>query len=241
MKEFIFDHEVVVEQTLSYLFGAKSVLKNIPRDFDIVFLPKSHHLYTGVLQAAAYWALKNKDKIILVFEWNDDNKILIYNKPIWPFLWKKRKFDKSLKDLKDKFDFLEFCDVWKEDIYWQLPYLRMFWDIKNLLNIYVWSKVKKQDFVNLIWEFDIKSDFNLAFVSDINGENQNNELLLIKDQKTWLEKINNVYIYKNIVLNMFCELTKLNAMDLKIFSHTDSVLLTGDKNKTIVYLSAGAK
>jgi hypothetical protein len=54
MKEFKFDHEVVVEQTLSYLFGARSILNNIPRDFDVVFSPQSHHLYSGILQAASY-------------------------------------------------------------------------------------------------------------------------------------------------------------------------------------------
>ncbi len=241
MKELIFDHEVVVEQTLSYLFAAKNILNSIPRSFDIVFLPRSHHLYTGVLQAASYWALQNKNKFILIFEWNNDDKILIYNKSIWPFLWKKRKFDKSLERLKNKFDFLEFCDFWKESIYSQLPYLRMFLDIKNLINIYIWSKVKKQDFINFILEFDIESDFNLAFISDINVENQNNELLLIKDKKNWLEKLNDSFFHKNIVLKMFCELIKFNSMNLKIFSQTDSVLMAWDRNKAIVYLSAGAK
>jgi len=240
MKEFVVDHEVVVEYTLSYFFWAKNILKNIPRLFDVAFLPSGYHLYTGILQSASYWALKNKNKIILIFEWENNNGISIYNKNIWPFLGKVRNFDKNLKKLENKFDFLTMDDYWIEKINTQLNYIRMLFDIKQIIPVFVWTKVDKKNFIKFIWEFDIKSDFNLVFVSDINLIKKN-EKIVIKDKTTWYEKINYRFVSDNIVFNMFSAYIKNSLMDVKILAQTDSYQVSWDYNNLAVYLSAVAK
>jgi hypothetical protein len=67
MKNFVVDHELIMEYTLSYVLEAKNLVKKFSNDFDVAFLPSKHHLYTGVIQAAAYQLLKRKNKVILVF------------------------------------------------------------------------------------------------------------------------------------------------------------------------------
>ena len=240
MKEFVVDHEVVIEHTLSYFFGAKNIIKDTPRIFDVAFLPAGYHFYTGVLQSASYLCLKNKDKIILVFEWKDDNKVMIYNKSIWPFLGKIWNFDKKLKSLEKKFDFVEMAEYGIDNINYQLNYVRILFDTKTIIPIFIWSKVNKKDFVKLIWEFDIKSDFNLVFISDIKLT-KNNDKVLIKDKKKWIEKLNSRFVADNAVFNMFSSYVKMIWMNVKILAQTDSYQVSGDHKDLAVYLSAVAK
>jgi hypothetical protein len=240
MKEFVVDYEVVMEHTLSYLFWAKNIVKNISRDFDVAFLPAGYHFYTGILQAASYRWLANKNKIILIFEWKSDDKIIIYNQNIWPFLGKKWDFDKKLKSLENKFDFIEMSEYWIEMIHSQLNYLRILFDTKQIIPIFVWSKVNKKNFIKLIWEFDIKSDFNLVFVSDINLLNKD-EKVLINDKKKWTEKLNYSFVSDNIVFNMFSAYVKTKLLDVKILAQTDSYQVSWDYKDLAVYLSAIAK
>ncbi len=240
MKEFVIDYEVVMEHTLSYLFWAKNIVKNVSRDFDVAFLPAGYHFYTGILQAASYRWLANKNKIILIFEWKSDDKIIIYNQNIWPFLGKKWDFDKKLKSLESKFDFIEMCEYWIEMIHSQLNYLRILFNTKQIIPIFVWSKVNKKNFIKLIWEFDIKSDFNLVFVSDINLLNKD-EKVLINDKKKWTEKLNYSFVSDNIVFNMFSAYVKTKLLDVKILAQTDSYQVSWDYKDLAVYLSAVAK
>lgn len=240
MKEFVVDHEVVMEHTLSYLFWAKDIVKNIPRVFDVAFLPAGYHFYTGILQAASYRWLKNKNKVILVFQWKSDDKIILYNKSIWPFLGKIREFDKKLKLLENKFDFIEISDYGIENINSQLNYLRILYDVKQIIPIFIWSKVNKKDFIKFIWEFDIKSDFNLIFVSDINIINKD-EKVLINDKNKWTEKLNYSFVSDNIVFNMFSAYVKTKLLDVKILAQTDSYQVSWNHKDLVVYLSAVAK
>jgi len=240
MKEFVVDHEVVMEHTLSYLFWAKDIVKNIPRVFDVAFLPAWYHFYTGILQAASYRWLKNKNKIILIFEWKSDDKILIYNKNIWPFLGKTWDFDKQLKSLESKFSFVKMWNYGLDEINYQLNYLRILFDTQNIISVFVWSKVNKKDFIKLMWDFDIKSDFNLAFVSDINLTNKD-EKVLIKDKDKGKEKLNNRFVSDNVVFNMFSAYIKANLLDVKILAQTDSYQVSWNPQDMAVYLSAVAK
>lgn len=240
MKEFVVDHEVVMEHTLSYLFWAKSIVKNISRVFDVAFLPAGYHFYTGILQAASYRWLKNKKKIILVFEWKSDDKIMLYNRSIWPFLGKKWDFDKKLKILENKFNFIEMCEYGIENINSQLNYLRILFDTKQIIPMFVWSKVSKIKFIKFIWEFDIKSDFNLVFVSDINLVNKD-EKILINDKKEWTEQLNYSFVSDNVVFNMFSAYVKAKLLDVKILAQTDSYQVSWDYKDLAVYLSAVAK
>lgn len=240
MKEFVVDHEVVMEHTLSYLFWAKDIVKNISRVFDVAFLPAGYHFYTGILQAASYRWLKNKNKVILVFQWESNHKITLYNKSIWPFLGRIRDFDKKLKLLENKFDFVEISNYGIENINSQLNYLRILYDIKQIIPIFIWSKVNKKDFIKFIWEFDIKSNFNLIFVSDINIINKD-EKILINDKSKWTEKLNYSFVSDNIVFNMFSAYVKTKLLDVKILAQTDSYQVSWNHKDLVVYLSAVAK
>jgi hypothetical protein len=240
MKEFVVDHEVVMEHTLSYLFWAKDIVKNIPRVFDVAFLPAWYHFYTGILQAASYRWLKNKNKIMLIFEWKTDDKILIYNKNIWPFLGKIWDFDKKLKNLESKFSFVKMWNYGIDEINYQLNYLRILFDTQNIIPLFVWSKVNKNDFVKFMWNFDIESDFNLAFVSDINLTNKD-EKILIKDKSRGKEKLNSRFVSDNVVFNMFSAYIKTNLLDVKILAQTDSYQVSWNPQDMAVYLSAVAK
>ncbi|MFZ2150493.1 MAG: hypothetical protein WAZ12_02340 [Candidatus Absconditicoccaceae bacterium] len=240
MKEFVVDHEVVMEHTLSYLFGAKSIVKNISRVFDVAFLPAGYHFYTGILQAASYRGLKNKKKIILVFEGKSDDKIMLYNRSIGPFLGKKWDFDKKLKILENKFNFIEMCEYGIENINSQLNYLRILFDTKQIIPMFVGSKVSKIKFIKFIGEFDIKSDFNLVFVSDINLVNKD-EKILINDKKEGTEQLNYSFVSDNVVFNMFSAYVKAKLLDVKILAQTDSYQVSGDYKDLAVYLSAVAK
>ncbi len=240
MKEFAVDHEVVMEHTLSYLFGAKDIVKGVSRDFDVAFLPSWYHFYTGILQAASYRWLKNKTKTILIFEWKDDDSIFIYDKPIWPFLWKTWELDKEIKKLLKKFDFVSFDTYWIESIYSQLNYLRILFNTEQIIPIFVWSKLNKKNFIKFISTFDIVSDFNLVFISDIHilGEE---EKILLKDKSTWKEKFNKHFVSDNIVFNMFSAYIKAKLMDVKVLAQTDSYQLSWNSQNFAVYLSALAK
>lgn len=240
MKEFVVDHEVVMEHTLSYLFWAKNIVKNISRNFDVAFLPAGYHFYTGILQASSYRGLKNKNKIILIFEWGKDNKIMLYNKDIWPFLGKTWGFDKKLKSLENKFDFVVLDEYWIDNINTQLNYIRILFNTQQIIPIFIWSKVNKKDFVKFLWEFDIKSDFNLVFISDINLTNKD-EKVLINDKKKWTEKLNYRFVSDNIVFNMFSAYVKTKLLDVKILAQTDSYQVSWDYKDLAVYLSAIAK
>lgn len=240
MKEFVVDHEVVMEHTLSYLFGAKDLVKGISRVFDVAFLPSWYHFYTGILQAASYQWLKNKTKTILIFEWKEDDKISIYNKPIWPFLWKIWEFDKKIKTLEKEFDFIKFDEYWIENIYSQLNYLRILFDTQQIIALFVWSKLNKKKFITFMWTFDIASDFNLVFVSDINLVKKD-EKILLNDKKSWREKLNSRFVSENVVFNMFSAYIKTNIMDVKILAQTDSYQVSWNPKDFAVYLSALAK
>jgi len=240
MKEFVVDHEVVMEHTLSYLFWAKDIVKDISRVFDVAFLPAGYHFYTGILQAASYRWLKNKNNVILIFEWKSDDKIILYNKSIWPFLGKTWNFDKKLEWLKNKFNFIEVWEYGIEKINTQLNYLRILFNTKQIIPIFIWSKIKKNNFIKFIWEFDIKLDFNLIFVSDINLINKD-ETVLINDKKQWITKLNYNFVSDNIVFNMFSAYVKNRLLDVKILAQTDSYKVSWNHKDLAVYLSAVAK
>lgn len=232
MKEIVVDHEVIIEQTLSYILAARTALKSTKRDFDIAFLPLWYHFYTWILQASAYSLLKNKKKIVLIFacEWD---KINVVNQNIWPFLWKIWKFDKNIKGNKSV-SFIDYQNSWFESIHSQLGFLRILFDIDSIIPIFVGNESNENDFFKFISKFDIKSDFNLVFCSDLFVNNTDKVLLAKK-------LINPDFVLKtkkeNNILNLFWTFVEKNWLKYCSLGYNDLYSLSGIKKDSLGYLS----
>lgn len=227
MVEITIDHEVVVEQVLSYVLAARDSLKNNERDFDVTFLPIWPHFYTWILQASWYSLLRNKKNLLLFFPYEWD-KINIIKSKIWPFLW-KIWLNKILGTLEfgDKIKFIDNNNKLLEKINSQLWFIRILFNIENVVPVFVWKDCKKLDFLSFCLNFDIKSDFNFVFCSDVFVSE---EIYIFSST----EKINKTFLKKtkkeNFLLNLFFDFLDNSWMSHRIISYNSSLFKKNQKN-----------
>ena len=160
-------------------------LPKIKQRYGVAFLPKIHHLYSGVLKVAWYKRLKQKNRLFVISEWKSG--ISIFNSEII-FMWQKWNFDNSIFGKFDKSLKLNKSDEWFQWMASELPYVRMLSDYDEIYFIEIWCRVKKDTVLDFLSE--LYPLWNIAFLSDLYSGLPFKECITL-DEKTlnWKNKL----------------------------------------------------
>lgn len=125
-------------------------LKPSPKKpYSIAILPQGPHFYTGLLQAAGYLLLDSKKKkLMIISQQSDNNKDILVDTtnygPIFGQTWKNStaKTSNLARDISGKLGQPEQKSLF-EHIRFQLPFLRIITESKQLFHISIGEKISK--------------------------------------------------------------------------------------------------
>ena len=181
------DFDLVIESVSADVCNAQDswYLPKIKQRYSVAFLPKIHHLYSGVLKSAWYKRLKQKNRLFVISEWKAG--ISVFNSDIL-FMWQKWNFDDSIFDKLDDGIKINKLSEWFQWIESELPYIRMLSEYDEIYFIEIWSRVKKDNVLKFL--SDLYSLWNIVLLSDLYSDLPYSKSITL-DEKTlnWKNKM----------------------------------------------------
>lgn len=170
--------EVMAEQVMGYVVWASELIPTLtpsPKKLhSLVILPQGPHFYTWLLQAAGYLLLDSqKKKILVISQQSDDSKNMLVDTTIfWPIFWQTRKtpitaLSKIARSIGAKLSGKKSEMLW-ENIRFQLPFLRVITDTKEMIHVGVGDKTPQTQIKKLFtWINKNIQDYNIVFLTNI--------------------------------------------------------------------------
>ena len=142
--------------------------------YTIAMLPQWPHFYTGLLQAAGYLLLDSKKKKMIIISQQSDNPkdIIIDTTSYGPVFGKIRKTSsikirEIVKNLHAKLGTIQDKHL-TEQMTFQLPFLRVITDNKELIHISLGEKISQIQIKKLlIWIKKESKDSNIVLLTNI--------------------------------------------------------------------------
>lgn len=221
------DFEIITQTVCWYLCMAESLhyLPDWKKRYNIAFLPKIHHLYSGHLKIAGYKRLSHKKRLFVISEWVDDEWIVLYNESI-SFMWKKWNFDGwlfkkyavKIQNSSDGFEFIEN----------ELPYIRIIWDFDEIYFFRIW----KNETIKNIYKFiaAISKLWNVIFLSDLHSW-----FPLTECEKADEEAVSDADKCDIFMLNLFLWFALLKDSKLRVVWYGNTAYLNWNKKDTTGY------
>ncbi len=160
------DNSLVLQSIASYLVWAKDFFWKNKNIFNVALIPDMHHVYTWVIKATWYRLLKKCDSLVLIWDSAMDDKIFWMKSEISVFMWKKWNLDKNIVDILAKSKITKAVDHTFDWLDYELPFLRVISEYKNLMFMEIWEKVDKASTLKLLK--NVSKNANIMFVSDFN-------------------------------------------------------------------------
>lgn len=163
------DHSLVLQMISSYLVWANDFFWNIKNiNASVWLIPNWHHIYTGTLKALWHKLLKKSDTLVLILEWAINNKISVLW-DLWEnFMGKKYWKNTNILNILEKHDFVDIVAHKFDRIDYELPFVRIISDYKNIVFLEIGDALPKIKLVNLLQ--NISKEANLLFISDLHTD-----------------------------------------------------------------------
>ncbi|EKD24949.1 MAG: hypothetical protein ACD_80C00144G0007 [uncultured bacterium (gcode 4)] len=170
--------EVVAEQVMGYVVWASELIPTLTpspkKPYSLVILPQGPHFYTWLLQAAGYLLLDSqKKKILVISQQSDDSEnILVDTSIFWPVFWQTREtpmttLSKIARSIGAKLS-TKKSDMLQENIRFQLPFLRVITDIKQMIHIGIGDEAPQIQLKKLLtWINKNIQEYNIIFLTNI--------------------------------------------------------------------------
>lgn len=239
--------EVLAEQVMGYVVWASELIPTLnsasKNTYSVVVLPQGPHFYTGLLQAAGYLLLDSqKKKLIIISQQSDEPENILIDTSVYGTVFgKNRKTPMAkLKTLATQFKAKLANPEQKslfEQMYFQLPFLRVITETDELLHISIGAKIPEAQMKKIYtWIKNNIQDYNIVLLTNI--ELSKSMISKQSDETKQLVKFIETPSWSRLLLGIFQYICKLQKKKAEIIAYVKPADFSKNMSLTTRYICA---